>query len=203
METTRSQLYKKCPIPNRTAFLSFWENGEIDEATIEATLKRSILGKPFDPYGSGYHLISVFRSILAQSNEYQRYANDIVARRDTPQEYSVYYKKAYLFSFSIKKKKGRYHSSRFFSNHGYYDWTVDSVEISDFPKNLYEKFIELDIRVDEAKRLKAEENERLYKTYRLIREGSPTRNKYDICSDLRKLVEKMYEFADRYEKEEA
>lgn len=198
METTRSQLYKKCPIPNRAAFLSFWEKGEIDEATIEATLKRSILGKKFDPYGSGYDLIAVFRTILAQSNEYQSYANNIVARRDTPQEYTVYYKNGYLFGFSIKKKKGRWHSGYFIRNNGYYDWTVDSVEISNFPKNLYEKFIDIGMRAAIAKRLKEEETERLYKMYRLIREGSPTRNKYDICSDLRKLVEKMYEFGDRY-----
>lgn len=200
MPETRSSLYKRVPIQGVDRFERFRETGEIVKDDYIGAVKKKILGREFNSWSSKQSPFSTLWSMMEASPIFSERVHQMTARYDGAQHAIVEYRKHRLFSYDIKKKKGRYHASYWRIGH-YYDWEVSDVVFNSFPEDLAKALDKIDAICEEEAIKRDKANEDLYSLFKEIAALRPDRDLWALCEDLKKICDKGYVFRTRYAEE--
>lgn len=203
METnlTRAQLYKLCPIPNREAFLSYRETGELTPTLAKETMLKAVVGKEFNTYSTPWKIGHVFENLVRYSADLKNREKLFTTQRLSPQQGVVKYRGRWFFAYTIKKKMGKKHYT--WLGGSYADWTVSDVTFEDFPEDFFKRMAEIDETVDKAQSREIAEDNRLYELFSLLADFNLSKGRDPIQTeiDLDNLKKKAWRLRDRYEKE--
>lgn len=178
-QMTRYQLYKACPIPGTQAFLAYYNEGDVDKATIEATVANALVGKEFDCYASASQAGRVIVDLLTHSKKWGHLADGyaLTYSRETPTLCNVYWNKHWLGSVTVHKKKGPYRSRRY--SFLTYDWAIASVEVDGFD-DIGAKVEQIKAAMAKAKDAEAQKLKEACDIYRAIKEMFPEASQWQI-----------------------